>query len=269
MHKHIVRAFATIITASLFAFPSYAQTTGTAKAVSIQHLDIVSITLDQVTVGVRKKEAAAKAAKIKKQQEAAAKAAELKRQQAAAASLTADSLKPAAQTSAETQAQTYAQAQTETQAQTYTETQAQTYTETQAQTYTETQAQTYTETQAQTETQAPVKTAKKQSSSSSSYSGQRLNATNGTVEGPSGTETYYNLNMSGVVSNMKSMGYDSEYWVRDDGVKMYGDYVMVAANLDTHSYGSVVDTSLGKGIVVDTGDFAASDSDQLDVAVNW
>ena len=131
MHKHIVRAFATIITASLFAFPSYAQTTGTAKAVSIQHLDIVSITLDQVTVGVRKKEAAAKAAKIKKQQEAAAKAAELKRQQAAAASLTADSLKPAAQTSAETQAQTYAQAQTETQAQTYTETQAQTYTETQ------------------------------------------------------------------------------------------------------------------------------------------
>ena len=253
MHKHIVRAFATIITASLFAFPSYAQTTGTAKAVSIQHLDIVSITLDQVTVGVRKKEAAAKAAKIKKQQEAAAKAAELKRQQAAAASLTADSLKPAAQTSAETQAQTYAQAQTETQAQTYTET----------------QAQTYTETQAQTETQAPVKTAKKQSSSSSSYSGQRLNATNGTVEGPSGTETYYNLNMSGVVSNMKSMGYDSEYWVRDDGVKMYGDYVMVAANLDTHSYGSVVDTSLGKGIVVDTGDFAASDSDQLDVAVNW
>ena len=89
------------------------------------------------------------------------------------------------------------------------------------------------------------------------------------VEGPSGTETYYNLNMSGVISNMQDMGINGDYWVRDDGVKMYGDYVMAAANLDTHPYGSIVESSLGDAIVVDTGDFAAYDEDQLDIAVEW
>ena len=55
----------------------------------------------------------------------------------------------------------------------------------------------------------------------------------GVYNGPSGKETYYNLNMSGVVSIMRSMGYSEEeypYWVREDGCKMLGDYIMVAAN---------------------------------------
>lgn len=42
-------------------------------------------------------------------------------------------------------------------------------------------------------------------------------------------ETYYNMNMSGVIANAKRMGISGDYWVRGDGVKMYGDYVIVAS----------------------------------------
>lgn len=82
-------------------------------------------------------------------------------------------------------------------------------------------------------------------------------------------ETYYNLNMDGVISIAKSQGIQGEYWVREDGVKMYGDYVIVAANLDTHPRGTTVETSLGTGIVLDTGGFAASDPNQVDIATAW
>ena len=75
--------------------------------------------------------------------------------------------------------------------------------------------------------------------------------------------------MNGVVSNAQAQGIQGEYWIREDGVKMYGDYVIVAANLDTHPRGSTVETSLGTGIVLDTGGFAASDPNQVDIAVDW
>jgi hypothetical protein len=94
----------------------------------------------------------------------------------------------------------------------------------------------------------------------------------GVFNGPSGKETYYNLNMSGIVNVMRSMGYDEEtypYWVREDGVKMLGDYVMVAAAFSIRPRGTVVETSLGTGLVCDTGGFAASNQTQLDIAVNW
>ena len=102
-----------------------------------------------------------------------------------------------------------------------------------------------------------------------SWDGPVLTASAGTITGPSGKETYYNLNMSGVVSIMRSLGNTDEYWVRDDGVKMLGDYVMVAANLDVHPRGSLVETSLGMGIVCDTGSFASGNATQLDIAVSW
>lgn len=82
-------------------------------------------------------------------------------------------------------------------------------------------------------------------------------------------ETYYNLNMSRVVSNAQGNGLDGEYWVRDDGCKMFGDYVIVAANQDIHPYGSTVETSLGEGIVLDTGGFAAGNPTQVDIATDW
>lgn len=99
--------------------------------------------------------------------------------------------------------------------------------------------------------------------------GPVLNARNGRIQGPSGEETYYNLNMNRVVSNMHNMGFEGEYWVRDDGVKMFGDYVMVAADLDVHPRGSLVETSLGTGIVCDTGEFAKTNHHQLDIATSW
>ena len=97
----------------------------------------------------------------------------------------------------------------------------------------------------------------------------KLTASKGVNYGPSGKETYYNLNMNGVVDIMQNMGYNEQYWVREDGVKMYGEYVMVAADLNTHPRGSLVESSLGTAIVVDTGGFAASNPNQLDIATSW
>lgn len=82
-------------------------------------------------------------------------------------------------------------------------------------------------------------------------------------------ETYYNLNMSRVVSNAQGNGLDGEYWVRDDGAKMFGGYVIVAANQDVHPYGSTVETSMGTGIVLDTGGFASGNPTQVDIATDW
>ena len=101
------------------------------------------------------------------------------------------------------------------------------------------------------------------------WDGPVLSRGRGSVMGPSGKETYYNLNMNGVVSIMRRMGYTDEYWVRDDGCKMLGDYIMCAANLRVHPRGSLVESSLGTCIVCDTGGFASRNSNQLDIAVTW
>ena len=101
------------------------------------------------------------------------------------------------------------------------------------------------------------------------WSGPCLNNIDGINYGPSGKESYYNLNMSKVVSNMHDYGFSGEYWVRDDGVKMFGPYIMCAANLSVHPRGSLVECSLGTCIVCDTGDFAKKNPTMLDIAVTW
>jgi len=101
------------------------------------------------------------------------------------------------------------------------------------------------------------------------WKGPVLSAGKGVVYGPSGKETYYNLNMTGVVSIMRGIGNEDEYWVRDDGCKMLGDYIMVAANLKLRPRGSIVEPSLGKGIVCDTGGFARKNPTQIDIATTW
>lgn len=104
------------------------------------------------------------------------------------------------------------------------------------------------------------------------WQGERLSPSKGAVSGPSGRETYYNLDMSGCVAAMRAMGFSEEeypYWVREDGVKMLGDYVMAAANLSLHPKGTLVECSLGTAIVVDTGGFAQANPTQLDIAVAW
>lgn len=99
-----------------------------------------------------------------------------------------------------------------------------------------------------------------------------LTPSGGIFQGPSGLETYYNLDMSLVVHYMRNLGYSEDeypYWVRDDGVKMLGNYVMIAASLDIRPKGSVVETSLGPGLVCDTGYFAQTNQTQIDIATNW
>lgn len=101
---------------------------------------------------------------------------------------------------------------------------------------------------------------------------EHLTRSGGVFYGPSGKETYYNLNMSRVVAYMRDLGYsESEYpyWVRDDGAKMLGPYVMVAANLSLRPKGTILETSLGTAIVVDTGSFAKYSLTDLDVACAW
>ena len=100
-----------------------------------------------------------------------------------------------------------------------------------------------------------------------------LNKYDGTIRNRWGNkETYYNLPMNGVVKIMRNYGYSQSsypYWVRADGAKMLGPYIMVAANLKTYHRCTVVDISLGKAIVADTGDFAYQNVYQFDVATSW
>lgn len=103
----------------------------------------------------------------------------------------------------------------------------------------------------------------------SAASGTSYNVSNGSGLTRSGgvnyynnrKETYYNLDMSGVVSNAQAMGIQGNYWVRNDGVKMYGDYVIVASQ---DSKGTIIDTSLGTGIVLDY-----CPAGTVDIATSW
>lgn len=102
--------------------------------------------------------------------------------------------------------------------------------------------------------------------------GSCLTPEKGRHYGPSGEETYYNLDMSGCISIMRSMGYsESEYpvWTDARNVKYFGNYIMIAADLNTRPKGTLVETSLGTGIVVDTGGFAYSNPTQIDIATQW
>lgn len=93
----------------------------------------------------------------------------------------------------------------------------------------------------------------------------------GVFYGESGKETFYNLDMSGCISIMRGLGYseaDYPYWIREDGVKMFGDYVMIAANTYQNPKGSLMETSLGTGMVVDHC-VAAQTQQIIDIAVTW
>ena len=108
--------------------------------------------------------------------------------------------------------------------------------------------------------------------SKSSWQGEVLSKSKGVVNGPSGKETYYNLNMTTVVNIMRKAGYSEEeypYCIREDGVKMLGDYVIVAADFNTRPRGTILESSLGYAIVCDTGSFVKTNPTQIDVAVNW
>lgn len=124
-----------------------------------------------------------------------------------------------------------------------------------------------------TTTKAPTTTtAQTTAALVSSWTGDVLSKSKGVVYGPSGKESYYNLNMTSVINAMRKAGYSEAeypYWIREDGVKMLGQYVIVAANYEIRPKGTIIESSLGYAIVCDTGGFAKRNPTQIDVAVNW
>lgn len=92
-----------------------------------------------------------------------------------------------------------------------------------------------------------------------------LTATLGRISYSGHTETWYDLPMSNVVANAQEV-IPCEYWIRDDGVKMFGQWVIVASHPSVTRY-SLVDTSLGQGIVLDR--HTAGDTELYDIATDW
>lgn len=134
------------------------------------------------------------------------------------------------------------------------------------------QSEWWTAHNAQTDIQKKLDNLKASEAVIFSWAGSKLTKSKGVNYGPSGKETYYNLPMGGVIRIMRNKGFSETeypYWVRSDGVKMLGDYVMCAANLSVHPRGSIVQTSLGLGIICDTGGFAKRNIYQLDIATTW
>ena len=79
-------------------------------------------------------------------------------------------------------------------------------------------------------------------------------------------ETYYDLNMNGVMSACGGGGYT----VRADGAKVDKDgYILIAANLGNYPRCSLVETSMGIGRVYDTGGFAVRHPHGFDLATDW
>lgn len=104
------------------------------------------------------------------------------------------------------------------------------------------------------------------------WEGSVLTKAKGTNMGPAGRETYYNLPMGGCIKTMRNRGYDEEHypvWTRDDGAKMFGKYVMIAANWKIRPLGTILETSMGWAIVVDTGEFVSEYPYGVDIAVEW
>ena len=80
------------------------------------------------------------------------------------------------------------------------------------------------------------------------------------------TETWYDLPMNKVIQRSQDAGIPCEYWIRDDGVKMFGQWVIVAAHPKVTRY-TLVETSLGQGIVLDR--HTSGQEDLYDIATVW
>lgn len=93
-----------------------------------------------------------------------------------------------------------------------------------------------------------------------------LTASLGRIQSGDHIETWYDLPMKRVVQNAQAAGIPAEYWVRDDGAKMFGPWVIVAAHPSVTKY-SIVQTSLGEGIVLDR--HTTGEPELLDIATDW
>lgn len=80
------------------------------------------------------------------------------------------------------------------------------------------------------------------------------------------TETWYNLPMQKVVDRAASQGLSGDYWERADNMKMYGKYIILAAD-ESIPIGTVIETSRGTGIVLDRT--TTGNKKLIDLAVTW
>ena len=94
-----------------------------------------------------------------------------------------------------------------------------------------------------------------------------LTAKAGTVTFNGHKETWYNLPMNRCVARAQNMGIPAEYWVREDGVKMFGHWVIVAAHPSKIRY-TRLETSLGEGIILDFHT-TYNDPELIDIATAW
>lgn len=87
-------------------------------------------------------------------------------------------------------------------------------------------------------------------------------------DGVAHRETYYDLPMNIVID---ACGPGNKYTIRSaDGAKVDKDgYILVAANYNIYPRCSIVDTSMGKGKVYDTGGFALRYPHGFDLATDW
>lgn len=92
-----------------------------------------------------------------------------------------------------------------------------------------------------------------------------LTATLGRIAYGNHIETWYNLPMDNVIDRAYENGICLDYWERKDGMKMFGKYVIVATD-ESISLGTVVETSRGKGIVLDRHE---TESNVYDLATTW
>lgn len=95
-----------------------------------------------------------------------------------------------------------------------------------------------------------------------------LTAKIGTINYAGHVETWYNLKMNKVVERADNFyGLSDVYGVREDGVKTYNGFVIVAADKSV-PYGTVVETSRGIGIVLDYHTIKNGEN-TFDLATSW
>jgi len=97
------------------------------------------------------------------------------------------------------------------------------------------------------------------------YTGPVITPNSGRIQGPQEMESYYALPASGLYQFKSSWPkklqglkfHDENGWMK------LGDYFCVAANLDIYPRGTIVQTSLGAAVVVDTGTFSCTLPDKI------
>lgn len=94
-----------------------------------------------------------------------------------------------------------------------------------------------------------------------------LTAKLGKIEYAGHLETWYDLPMQKVVERAdEATGLTDMYWIRSDGTKMYGEWVIVASHPSVPRF-SFVETSLGTGIILDR--HTVDNKNLYDIATDW